>query len=63
LIVEVPGGVAVRVEAKSGLGQVRVFDLEEGGFDVEQVSEPQGADAVMDIRASVGIGEVSVERG
>lgn len=63
LVVIVPEGVAVRVEAKAGLGNVRVFDLEEGGLDVDLVSEPQGEEPALDLRLSVGIGEVSVERG
>ena len=63
LIVVVPEGIAVRVEAKVGLGSAKVFDLEDGGFDVDLVSEPQGAETALDLRVSVGIGEVSVERG
>lgn len=63
LIVVVPEGLAVRVEARSGLGSVKVFDLEESGFDVDVVSEPAGAAPALDLRLSVGIGEVSVDRG
>jgi hypothetical protein len=63
LVVFVPEGVAVRVEAKAGLGAVKVFDQEEGGLDVDLVSEPAGAAPALDLRLSVGIGEVSVERG
>jgi hypothetical protein len=63
LVVIVPEGVAVRVEAKAGLGNARAFELEEGGFDVDLVSEPQGEQPALDLRLSVGIGEVSVDRG
>lgn len=63
LIVEVPEGAEVRVEANVGLGSAEVIDVEESGFDVDLETEPQGATAVLDLRLSVGIGEVSVERG
>ena len=63
LVVIVPEGVAARVEAKAGLGNARAFQLEEGGFDVDLVSEPQGEEPALDLRLSVGIGEVRVERG
>jgi hypothetical protein len=63
LVVIVPEGVAVRVEAKAGLGAVKVFDQEEGGLDVDLVSEPAGAAPALDLRLSVGIGEVRVQRG
>ena len=63
LVVIVPEGVAVRVEAKAGLGAVKVFDQEEGGLDVDLVSEPAGAAPALDLRLSVGIGEASVQRG
>ncbi|HLA93790.1 MAG TPA: LiaF domain-containing protein [Actinomycetota bacterium] len=63
LVVIVPEGVAVRVEAKAGLGTVKVFDKDEGGLDVDLVSEPAGAAPALDLRLSVGIGEVSVQRG
>ena len=63
LVVEVPEGIAVRVEARSGLGNVKVFDLEEGGFDVDVESEPESTEPALDLSLSIGIGEVVVERG
>ena len=63
LVVLVPEGVAVRAEAKAGLGHVQVFDRDEGGLDVELVSEPAGGAPVLDLRLSVSVGEVSVRRG
>jgi predicted membrane protein len=63
LVVVVPGDAVVRVEARAGLGDVQVFDLEDGGFDVEVVTEPPGTSPALDLRLSVGLGEVSVERG
>ena len=64
LVVIVPDGVAVRVEGKAGLGNVKVLEREEGGIDVDLVVEPPaGAEPTLDLRLSVGIGEVSVEHG
>jgi len=64
LVVLVPAGMPVRVEGKAGLGNVRVFELEEGGIDIDLTTEPpDGAAPVLDLRLSVGIGEVRVERG
>jgi hypothetical protein len=63
LIVFVPPDVAVRVEARAGLGSVRVFDEQRGGFDVERlVSPPGGTSPAVEIVATVGIGEVQVDR-
>src|SRR3989304_6098778 len=56
LVVIVPEGVAVRVEAKAGLGTVKVFDKDEGGLDVDLVSEPAGAAPALDLRPSGGSG-------
>jgi hypothetical protein len=54
----------VRVEGKAGLGNVKVFEREEGGIDVDLVVEAAGGvEPDLDLRLSVGIGEVSVERG
>jgi hypothetical protein len=63
LIVEMPEGMAVRVEANVGLGSAKVLDLEESGFDVELVNEPQEAASQLELELSVGIGEVRVDRG
>jgi hypothetical protein len=65
LVVIVPDGMTVLVEARASLGNVRVFDVEEGGFDVERVVGP-GPDAglpLLQLELSVGIGEVEVRRG
>jgi hypothetical protein len=43
---------------------VKVFETEEGGIDVDLVVEPPGGvEPALDLRLSVGIGEVSVELG
>jgi hypothetical protein len=64
LVVLVPEGVLVRVEARAALGNVVVFDQEEGGFDVERVDDPgPTTPAVLELVLSVGLGEVEVRRG
>jgi predicted membrane protein len=63
LLVEVPGGVAVEVDARSGLGEVRVFGEEESGLGsrVDRgVQDGGGGRLVLDLR--VGIGQVEVDR-
>jgi Cell wall-active antibiotics response 4TMS YvqF len=63
LIVIVPDGAPIRVEARSGLGNVQVFDQEEAGVDAE-ISTPGPAEgSAITLIATVGIGEVRVERG
>jgi hypothetical protein len=60
LLVIVPDGAQVRVRARAGLGNVDVFDEEEGGFDVEVELLPAAA---IELDLSVGLGEVEVRRG
>jgi predicted membrane protein len=65
LLVEVPGGVAVEVHARSGLGNVRVFGEEESGLGSRLERRVEEGDAggrrlVLDLR--VGIGQVEVDR-
>jgi hypothetical protein len=63
LIVIVPEDAPIRVEARSGLGDVQVFGQEEGGLDAE-ITTPAPADAsAITLVATVGIGEVRVEHG
>ncbi|MEX0743073.1 MAG: LiaF domain-containing protein [Actinomycetota bacterium] len=65
LVVIVPEGLAVLVEARATVGNVRVFEDEEGGFGVEREAGP-GLDArgpVLELVLSVGLGEVEVRRG
>jgi predicted membrane protein len=65
LRVEVPDGVTVLVDARSGLGNVRVFNQEEGGLGSRvQAASPSGGDPgrrlTLDLR--VGLGQVQVDR-
>lgn len=65
LVVIVPEGLAVRVEARAIVGNVRVFEDEEGGFGVERQAGPglDGRGPVLELVLSVGLGEVEVRRG
>lgn len=65
LVVIVPEGLAVRVEARATVGNVRIFDDEEGGFGVEREAGPDldGPGPVLELVLSVGLGEVEVRRG
>ena len=65
LVVIVPEGLAVEVEARATAGNVRVFEDEEGGFGVERQAGPglDGRGAVLELVLSVGLGEVEVRRG
>ncbi|MEX2405935.1 MAG: LiaF domain-containing protein [Actinomycetota bacterium] len=65
LVVIVPEGLAVLVEARATVGNVRVFEDEEGGFGVEREAGPglDGRGPVLELVLSVGLGEVEVRRG
>jgi len=65
LVVIVPEGLAVQVEARATVGNVRVFEDEEGGFGVDREAGPglDGRGAVLELVLSVGLGEVEVRRG
>jgi predicted membrane protein len=65
LRVVLPADLPVRVEATSGIGEVRVFDEDDGGFGSElgHIDEAFGtAAASLDLELSVGIGQVTVTR-
>ena len=61
LVIIVPEGAAVAVEAHAGLGSVRVDGVEEAGIDAELSVPAPGAAPSIRLEASVGIGEVRVE--
>lgn len=65
LVVIVPEGLAVLVEARATIGNVRVFEDGEGGFGVERKAGPglDGRGPVLELVLSVGLGEVEVRRG
>lgn len=64
LTVIVPEDTSVRVEARAGLGQVQIFDVEGSGFDVERTTAPRsGVPPVFELVLTVGLGQVEVRRG
>ena len=64
LVVVVPGGVPVRVEARAALGNVQVFDVEGSGLDVQRVRDPSDdEEPLLRLVVSVGLGQVEVRRG
>jgi predicted membrane protein len=65
LVVIVPEELAVLVFARATVGNVRVFEDEEGGFGAEREAGPglDGRGPVLELVLSVGLGEVEVRRG
>jgi len=66
LTVVVPEGVGVRVDGKAGIGQVTVFDEQQGGLGVEATFTSEDYDAAssgLDLELEVGIGQVVVRSG
>jgi hypothetical protein len=64
LVVEVPPEVSVRVDGHAGIGNLQLFDEQEGGVDVDLDAErfvPGAPPVVLDV--SVGIGNVEVREG
>jgi predicted membrane protein len=61
LLVVVPDGAAIRVDAHAGLGSVRVYGAEEAGIDAELVVPAPDNAPLVRLEATVGIGEVRVE--
>lgn len=62
LVVIVPEDSVVAIEAHAGLGSVRIDGREAGGLGAD-LSMPASGGARVRLDASVGIGEVRVERG
>lgn len=61
LVVRMPDGLDVRVEASAGAGTVRLFGEADNGLDVRLATgDPSAAQLV--VEAEVGIGEVVVKR-
>jgi len=61
LIVVIPRGVAVRIEARSGIGEVVVFGEQRGGLDA-RIEWSDDASPWLDLRLDVAIGKVEVRR-
>lgn len=66
LVIRVPDGVAVSIEASAGAGQVNVFDRSAEGLGVDLSFESDsfaGSDGGLTIRAEVFMGQVEVTNG
>jgi predicted membrane protein len=63
LVVRVPGGVSVEVQARSGLGEVQVLGEQEGGFGsrIDTIADAPG-DGTLRLDLRVGLGQVRVDR-
>jgi predicted membrane protein len=60
LIVYVPEGIPIRIEAHTGIGETRVLGEADGGFDSDiETAGPEGA---LILRLDVAIGKVEVRR-
>jgi cell wall-active antibiotic response 4TMS protein YvqF len=62
LVVELPAGVAVEVDARSGLGNVRALGQEESGLGSRVEVRDDGDDRRLVLDLRVGIGQVQVDR-
>lgn len=63
LVVRVPSGAALRIESSSGIGQVTALGETDGGFGVHRTTLSPGYDGAttrLDLRLSVGVGQVEV---
>lgn len=64
LVVDVPADVGVRVEGHAGIGNLQLFERQEGGVDVDLDAERLVPGApVLELDVSVGIGNVEVRDG
>ena len=62
LRVIVPEGLDLVIDAEAGLGDVRVFDREEDGIDVNVEYPADGDDPPLSLDLRVGAGEILVQR-
>jgi phage shock protein PspC (stress-responsive transcriptional regulator) len=66
LLITVPEGVAVEVDAHAGVGEVNLFGARDDGIDAQRTITIPGStpDApVLDIEADIGFGYIEVRRG
>ena len=66
LVITVPDGVALEIDAEAGIGEVDVLGSTDDGVDANQsmsVAGPTPDAPVLEIEADVGLGGVEVVRG
>ncbi|HSS11781.1 MAG TPA: LiaF domain-containing protein, partial [Acidimicrobiales bacterium] len=64
LVVVVPSGLAVRIHGSASVGEVVIFGTHQSGTRVrDDVSDGTATPGAVRINASVGMGEVNVQRG
>ena len=61
LVVIIPAGVAVEIEADAGIGELEILDHNESGVDPDLTIEEPGA--TLHLITRVGLGRVEVRRG
>ena len=65
LVLTVPKGAALKIDAHAGIGEVNVLGQRDDGFDAEKTVTLPGSTAdapLLDVDADVGIGNVEVRR-
>jgi phage shock protein PspC (stress-responsive transcriptional regulator) len=66
LVITVPAGVALRIDAQAGIGDVNVLGARDDGIDADRTIVVPGSSPstpVLDVEADVGIGGIEVRRG
>jgi phage shock protein PspC (stress-responsive transcriptional regulator) len=66
LVITVPEGVALEIDAQAGVGEVNILGARDDGLDAHRTVSVAGStpDApVLDVEADVGIGNIEVVRG
>jgi hypothetical protein len=64
LVVRVPAGVSLDVQARSGLGEVQVLGEQEGGFGsrIDIIADAGGGRGTLRLDVRVGLGQVRVDQ-
>jgi phage shock protein PspC (stress-responsive transcriptional regulator) len=66
LVITVPAGVALRIDAQAGIGDVNVLGARDDGIDADRTIVVPGSSPstpVLDVEADVGLGGIEVRRG
>ena len=66
LVITVPRGVALEIDAHAGVGEVDVLGRRDDGVDAQKTISVAGSTpnaAVLDVEADIGMGNIEVRRG